>query len=221
MFFEAIVFQLAIGLPFPLIDSDIHNLNYDGLTYYASIQFDEASSVIIPELEPFYLWGSYTNDQKLSLLGQRYGQNNQTAIGGGYELPLFKNSPNTKWFIELGWVFNDLSTKEKVQDEVNFTFLVDRHNVDESRPIPVTVNSPYDQDSYETKTTIDNNWILNFGIRHNITDHAGVHISYTYQKLPMKFEIYDVVQRNNGNGWWEEYADVDGSSINLGFFVEF
>jgi hypothetical protein len=37
----------------------------------------------------------------------------------------------------------------------------------------------------------------------------------------MKFEIYDVVQRNNGNGWWEEYADVDGSSINLGFFVEF
>jgi hypothetical protein len=196
---EAIVFQLGMILSFPMGSPDIHNV------YESPGVFGRVGS------GPVYVWGSYKK-QSMSLLGQDMGDNSTLAAGLGFEAPIL---PKVSLFAEAGYGWYSLDADKTVQQETVFTYLVDRHNVHESRPIPVKVRHPYDQDSYETTFELSDGLIGRVGVTYHVTSNVKLDIAYRHQRMDTLYEVYDKESRAAGGGWWQERTVIDASAIEM------
>jgi hypothetical protein len=197
--FGPIVLQVGLSLAMPVGDSDINHVSESPGV------FGRVGS------GPVYVWGSY-NKQKLSLLGQDMGDNTTAAAGIGFEAPIL---PKLSLFAEAGYGWYSLDADRTVQQETVFTYLVDRHNVHESRPIPVTVNGPYDQDSYETTFELSDGLIGRVGVTYHVTSYIKLDVAYRHQRMDTLYEIYDKESRAAGGGWWQERTVIDASAIEM------
>jgi hypothetical protein len=166
---------------------------------------------------PVYAWAS-VGKGRLYTLGQRVSQGSSVSLGLGLAQPL---TPKLSAFAEAGYRFLDYSHSDTIQQEVAFTYLVDRHHVHESRPIPVTVNGPYDQDSYETTFELSDSPLARVGLTWHLTDHLSVDASYRFHRIPLLIEIYDEERRANGGGWWMEKTHIRNNALEMRLNWEF
>jgi hypothetical protein len=196
---EAIVFQLGLLMSFPMGSPDIHNVSESPWAFGRL------------GVGPVYAWGSYGH-QSVSLLGQSIGDNAQLAAGLGFEAPIL---PKLSLFAEVGQAWHSLDANETIQQETVFTYLVDRHHVHESRPVPVVVAGDYDQDSYETTFDIRDGLVARIGATYHVNDHVKLDLAYRHQRMDTLYEIYDQERRAGGLGWWQEKTAIDASAIEL------
>jgi len=197
--FEAFVLQLGLIMSFPMGSPDIHNVS-ESPGAYGRIG-----------LGPVYAWGSY-GSQSVSLLGQGIGDNTTIATGLGFTAPVL---PKISLFAEVGQAWYSLEADEKIQQETVFTYLVDRHNVHESRPVPVAISGNYDQESYETTFDIKDGLIARIGATYHVNDHVKLDLAYRHQRMDTLYEIYDQESRAAGFGFWLEDTTIDASAIEL------
>ena len=189
--------SLGLSLTSPTGNDNIHDLDPN----------PGAILKVQPGDLPVYGWASW-NDGDYRLLGQKMGQYQSLGLGVGLRAKVIDK---LSIFLEGGYSFNTGNFREDIQQEVVFTHLVSRHNVI-SRPIPVNVSGPYDQDSYETTATIDNSPVFRAGVSYDVVKHVRISALYAFQSIPVKYELFDAASRAAGGGWWEEndLVSVDG-----------
>jgi len=180
---------------------------------------DHQTTQELPSLElqlghedlPLYGWGS-VGTRDITLLGQNLGP--MSGLSGGLGVK-HNMSDKLSLFAEAGYSFNNTSTEEIIQQEIVFTRLVDRHQVHPSRPIPVDVNFPYDQESYATTYKVDNNMVYRIGIGYSLMDNLEIDAHYTFSQVPTKMEMYDEERREAGGGYWEEHETIDSGGFGI------
>lgn len=205
-FLAGLVLQAGVSANIPTGDSDI-------------IDFREAGAVHLKlhnSESPVYVWGSY-NRQGNYVLGQKISVIDAPSLGLGVKYCL---TPTLRLFGEIGYSFNNQDNRIGTQQEVVYTYLVDRHNVF-NRPIPVNVQYPYDQDSYATTYEIDNSVVAKIGIEYQVNDWFSVNGTFKYNRMNVLFELYDEEQIANGFGYWIEHETMDGSALEVQFLVNF
>lgn len=205
-FLAGLVLQAGVSANIPTGDSDI-------------IDFREAGAVHLKlhnSESPVYVWGSY-NKQGNYVLGQKISVIDAPSFGLGVKYCL---TPTLRLFGEVGYSFNNQDNRIGTQQEVVYTYLVDRHNVF-NRPIPVNVQYPYDQDSYATTYEIDNSVVAKIGIEYQVNDWFSVNGTFKYNRMNVLFELYDEEQRANGFGYWMEDETMDASALEVQFLVNF
>ena len=168
----------------------------------------------------FYAWGNLSYGQGY-LVGQSVSDLFTASGGVGYEHGL---TERINFRAEAGLAYPIHRTDHAIQQEVLYTYLVDRHAVDPSRPVPVTTLYPYDQESYESEFHIDYGTVLSVGLEFEVTEKVRVYAKYKYFHPKAVLEIWDeeLSARGNGTGgWWQEYRSIDMSTFQLGIGWEF
>jgi opacity protein-like surface antigen len=153
--------------------------------------------------------------QASRILGQNVSDLTMYTLGLGAKETFGK----LELFFVAGYTYIENENDSIVQQEIIFTELVRNHNV-ESRPIPVTVPSDYDQDSYETTYEIDGGFMGRVGIAYALTESIKLSGAYKYFTADEHIELYDEGQKPNG-GWWQESYGRDLSSFEIGISYEF
>jgi len=160
--FEAIIASLMFEIG---ASADFYD---DGIAEDYSIHLKVGS-----KNRPIYLWGSYS-DPEVGLLGQRFFTLETAAVGLGAK----KDFDDISVFFELGYAFNDPETEKiGIQQEVIYTYLVGRHNV-HNRPVPLDLDRPYDQTSYQTSYEVEDAFMGRIGIGYQVLDHLKVTAAY-------------------------------------------
>ena len=161
---------------------------------------------------PVYLWGSMDNNET-GFLGQPFSKNDVLAFGLGA-----RKSIGDFWvFGELGYASVDSSTHLKIQQEVVYTEIVRNHNVYQ-RPVPVDLTGPYDQVSYTTEYTIDDDYMARVGLGWDLGDHFGVTLAYRFFRPETYYNIIDTdwQERTGSEGYWEENSTTNLDTFELG-----
>lgn len=205
-FLGGLVLQAGVSLNSPAGDSDVVDFR-EIESYHLKLHKDEM---------PAYLWASNT-EQENFVLGQGISTIDANAFGFGLK---HKVSPKVTVFGEIGYSLNNETNDVVIQQEVIYTYLVDRHNVF-NRPVPVEVNRPYDQESYETTYTIENSFMAKIGVEYSVTDWFSVGAAYRFNRMEAKFELYDQERRDAGQGYWEERQTLDAGAFEVQFLVNF
>ncbi len=161
------------------------------------------------EESPLYAFGGY-EQLDVRMLGQAIGELDIFSVGLGAR----KNIGDFFVYGELGYGVLDNSPVDKIQQEIVYTELVGRHNV-EFRPIPVYPQGPYDQESYETVYEVDDGILGAIGVGYQPTEHLSFTIAYRPFYVREHMEIYDEERRARGGGWWQESRSLDLSSWQL------
>lgn len=159
---------------------------------------------VTKEDTPFYIHATY-EDMKVRMLGQPIGDTKIFTSGLGIRQ---KMTDGFFWHFELGFAYLDEGERDVIRQEVVYTELVGRHNV-EFRPIPVYPENDYDQDSYVAVWQVDNGWSGALGVGYEFNPHVSVSLNYRILNLKEHIEIYDEEQRANGGGWWQETRSRD------------
>lgn len=160
----------------------------------------------------FHAWGSAEYGQGY-LVGQSVSDFLTGSVGIGYSYSL---QPRLKLRAEAGVGYPLSRNDHAIQQEVAYTYLVGRHRVDDSRPVPVETRYPYDQESYETTLHYDYGAVIRLGVEFEATDNLSVFVFYKYFHPKTLIEIYDQEARDAGLGWWQEYRSTDMSTIQVG-----
>ena len=165
------------------------------------------------EEHPFYVYGQ-NETPNIRMLGQGIGDSSIYSLGVG---------ARKYWgvffvFGEVGYGVIDQGANRTIQQEIVYTELVLRHNV-EFRPIPVYPQGNYDQDSYETVWELDDGLLGAIGIGYQLGDHVSLTGAYRPFYVKEHIELYDAEKRKNGGGWWQETRSLDLSAFE--FRVEY
>lgn len=205
-FFAGLALQAGVGFNLPTGDGELTEFQEKGAIH---LKLHE-------EELPLYLWSSYT-EQENFILGQNTANIEALSFGLG---KTFEVSPKFNVFFELGYSSNKADADPVVQQEIAYTYLVDRHNV-VNRPIPVTVTRPYDQESYETTYEVDDSIIGKIGVSYDITESFSVGAAYRYNRIETKLELYDAESRAAGKGFWVENFTQDAGAVELQLLYSF
>ena len=167
------------------------------------------------EDKPYYLWGQW-EDLTVRMLGQGVADADIYSFGAGAR----KSYGDFFGFFEIGYGLVNEHPNSTIQQEIVYTELVLRHNV-EFRPIPVYPQGNYDQDSYETVWELDDGLLGEVGVGYQHSDNLSFTASYRPFYVREHIELYDAEQRANGGGWWQESRSRDLSSFQLRVQWEF
>ena len=202
-----LVLQIGIALNSDLSYND--NFYYDENTsYHLKLQKDEL---------PLYLTSSYSAATTTLVLGQDSSKNDITSFGLGLKKEIHEG---VNLFTEFALGIVDYTPIQNNVQEVAYTYLVSRHQV-EGRPIPVTTNYDYDQDSYSASLEIDNGFMVTFGMGFDITDHLTVNTAYRHFEPKGNIAIWDEESRSKGLGYWNENIRVPMNSLQLQILWQF
>lgn len=168
------------------------------------------------ETFPVYGWASYQQGE-FFILGQGVADTQAPSVGLGVTRDI---TPRLSVFAETGMAFNKLSNDKPIVQETAYTYLVGRHEV-ENRPVPVTVNYPYDQESYDTTYAVDNAFVAKLGLNFQISDSWSTSVAYRYSVANTLIEIFDFGAKEAGLGWWMEEATTDTSAVEVQFLYRF
>jgi hypothetical protein len=202
-------FVLQLGLTTPaVVPSGDHTIKQEDPGIAIAVRHQDT---------PVYAWGSwYRADAQL--LGQALAEIQPLSLGLGFGLEV---APRVALFGEAGYSWTRPSADSVIQQEVVFTRLVARHNVHESRPVPVRINGDYDQDSYATTYDLKDAPIYRIGVDWRAADNLHIRAAYRLHSIPAKLEIYDAEWRAAGQGYWEENDTLDASGFEVQLMVTF
>jgi opacity protein-like surface antigen len=181
-----------------------------------NISYKESPSIKLELGNKLYGWGEFSKGSNY-ILGQKVSSSYVFGAGVGYN---FEITPKTYWFLEGGIGYPLNVNNRLIQQEVTYTYLVGRHNVDESRPVPVP-NTPYDQEAYSSDWDIDYGLVARTGLKYSFTENFGISASYKYFNPRGYIAIWDEELRNAGGGWWEENVSVNMNVVELGLHYKF
>lgn len=179
----------------------------------AELHYEEPAALHLKvkhEDYPVYAWGSFGRGEYF-VLGQGTAKTQALSAGLGLTHDL---TPKVSVFAEAGVTFNKLDNDLVIQQEVAFTYLVDRHHVP-TRPIPVQTGADYDQDTYETTFEVNNPVVAKLGVNFDISNRWSTSVAYRWSKTDTLIEIYDFGAKEAGLGWWMEEASTDTSAIEV------
>ena len=159
----------------------------------------------------FHAWASGDYGQGY-LLGQSVSDYFTGSVGLGYGYSL---TDKLELRVEAGVGYPLARNNHEIQQEVAYTYLVGRHE-SEWRPVPVTVERPYGQDTYATTLHYDYGAVIRLGAEFEVTDNLSVLVNFKYFHPKTLIEIYDQEAKDNGGGWWQEYRSTDMSTIQVG-----
>ena len=207
----ALTLQLGAGLGYSPANND-------------SLAYDEDFSLharLFNDSNDFYPWASYSSGDN-RILGQNISDVQTVAVGAGYKFDL-----NDKLYgvFEAGYGYPFHVNDEWIQQEITFTYLVGRHQVHETRPVPVILQGPYDQDSYNSNWDIRGGLTFKAGVGTEINENWSIELNYSFFQPKGLIEIWrdESIRGGNpdGGGWWQEYVTVDMSTIDLRVNYEF
>lgn len=205
-FLTGVALQIGVSLNSPTGDSDVTDFR-EILGYHIKLQAEE---------KPAYLWGSWT-EQENFIHGQGVSDITSNAGGFGVKYEVF---PDITAYGELGYSVNNQTNDDVIQQEVIYTYLVDRHEVF-GRPVPVNLTGPYDQDSYETTYTVEGSVIGKLGVEYRVSRWFSVGAAYRFNRIEAKMELWDEELRGNGGGWWMERQTLDAGAFEVQFLINF
>lgn len=202
------MFDLILGVVLSQPVTSDYNFNV-GTSQSTRLQLDKNINEIDGGV---YGWIERSSgNQRVRLLGQEVTELSDTSFGVGvnhyitYRLSVFG---------EVGGSVLKASNKEVVQQEVVYTYLVDRHNVYD-RPIPVTTLYPYDQTSYNTDLEYKQSLIFRVGAAYDISHNWRVSAAYKNYSAVATTSLYDAELRQSGGGYWTENNNINLSSFEL------
>lgn len=159
----------------------------------------------------FHGWASAEYGQGY-LVGQSVSDFLTGSVGLGYS---HRIADRLNLLAEAGVGYPLSRNDHGIQQEVAYTYLVGRHE-SEWRPVPVTVDRPYGQSTYETTLHYDYGAVIRLGVEFEATDNLSVFVFYKYFHPKTLIEIYDQDAKDNGGGWWQEYRSTDMSTVQVG-----
>lgn len=166
-----------------------------------------------PRQKNYYAWISGSNGS-WKILGQSLTDVNTVSAGVGYNLDF---TDKISLFVEGGYAVPKLSgTNELVQQEVVYTYLVGRHNV-ENRPVPVPIGPPYDTSTYSTEIDIRSSAVINVGVEFEITENFSTEIGFKFLQPKTNVKLFNEEWVAEGGGYWEENKTLNMNSIGLTF----
>jgi hypothetical protein len=183
-----------------------------GYSQYQGEEVAEATYKIEVSHEdtPMYLWGGYEAFDS-RMLGQPLAETDLFSVGLGSR----KDVGDFFVFGEIGWGFISSDVNHEVQQEIIYTELVGRHNV-EGRPVPVTLLNEYKtSEGYESVWELSDGMMWRVGVGYAPTDSLSYTLSYRPFLVEEHIEIYDQDKKANGGGWWQETRSKDLSSFEL------
>jgi opacity protein-like surface antigen len=154
-----------------------------------------------------YLWAG-TEQPGLRLLGQGMGTATVDSAGLGFR----RSWDGLTVFAEAGYGRVDFRGDARQQQEVNYTYLVGRHNV-EGRPVPVECARP---GCFETEHTIDDALMGRVGLEYDAAPHVKLTASYRWMRADEYLAIWDAERHAAGKGWWEEHVQRDFGAFEIG-----
>jgi opacity protein-like surface antigen len=181
-----------------------------------AIDYREGPAVYLKLGEGLYGWGSFTKGKNY-VLGQKISYSYIAGLGAGYEVEF---NPVITGFMEAGIGYPINKNNYKIQQEVTYTYLVGRHNVDESRPVPVP-ERPYDQDAYKSDWDIDAGVMLRAGVSFDVTEKISADFSYRFFNPKGYIAIWDQESVDAGGGYWEENVNVNMNVVEFRIFYNF
>lgn len=205
-FLTGLAFQAGISLNTPTGDSDV-------------VDFREPYGIhlkVHKEDFPVYVWTSYSQQENF-VLGQGIADIDSFDFGFGTRTDV---ATNVALFLEAGYSVNDQNNSVEAQQEVVYTYLVDRHNV-ATRPIPVNVPGDYVTDTYSTVYDLEPGFVAKIGAEFQVTDNFSVNAAYRFERMEARFELYDGNNRTNGLGWWQERQTLDAGAFEVQFLFNF
>jgi len=203
----SLALQIRIAINSDLSFND--NFYYDEhASYHLKLQTEEL---------PIYLASSYSPSTSTLVLGQDSSKNNITSFGIGFKKEFYEG---INIFTELALGIVDSNPNQNNVQEVAYTYLVSRHQVD-GRPIPVNISYDYDQSSYKASLEIDNSYMFTFGIGFDVTDYLKVNTAYRHFQPKGNIAIWDEEYRAMGLGYWNENIRVPMNSLQLQILWEF
>jgi hypothetical protein len=164
---------------------------------------------------PVYIWGGY-EELSIRTLGQALGDSSIIGVGLGAK----KSIGDFYIFGEIGYGIVDQNENLQIQQEMVYTELVHNHE-SEYRPVPVTVNHNYDQDSYETLWEVDNGVMGRLGVGYELVGGLNVTLAYRPFYVKERMELWDEARRASEGGWWQESRTRNLSSFEVGIAYEF
>ena len=158
---------------------------------------------------PVYLWGLYEGPTA-KILGQPMGDMDLFSVGVGTSL---KVSRAVRVFIETGYVFTDIELNDNVVDEVNYTWLVSRHDAGGNRNVPVPC--AYNPGCYDYQYSVDDGVVARVGVRWELSPNVAVTGSYKFTYLDQEMTIKRP-EFEDGQGYWREDETLDLSAFEVG-----
>lgn len=181
-----------------------------------TIDYRESPSIYLKLGEGLYGWSSFAKGSNY-ILGQKISSSYVAGIGAGYE---YNFNPVFKVFAEAGIGYPYNVNDYNIQQEVTYTYLVGRHNVDSSRPVPVP-DRPYDQEAYRSDWDIKSGAILRAGVGFDVTEHISADFSYRFFNPEGYIAIWDQEKVDAGGGYWEERVNVNMNVVEFRIMYEF
>lgn len=159
---------------------------------------------------PVYGWGAYEPEVGVKLRGQPLADVDTLSFGIGAR----KSWDNFFVALETGYSLVDTSVNAEIQQEVVYTHLVARHNVYQ-RPVPVTVDGPYDTKGYTSSWEADDGPMARLVIGYQLSDHVALTGAYKWLYVDQEMYIRDI-NWQPGRGYWREDNQIDLSSVEVG-----
>jgi hypothetical protein len=161
---------------------------------------------------PLYLTAGW-DQPKVKVLGQPIADTNIYTFGLGtwYEVG------SVSLFVESGLALVDPEIDSGVQQEVVYTYLVGRHNV-EGRPVPVDVVNG--NEGYTSSYEVDDAPFLRIGAQWQVFEHVAVSASYRF--LEADTEMF--IKRSGweeGKGYWREDNTANFGAAEVVLWVTF
>lgn len=182
-----------------------------------TIDYREPFSIRVELMDSkIYPWVSIGKGS-ITMYGQGLSSVYNVGVGVGYRIPL-TNKITLR--AEAGAAYPIMKTNHVIQQEVAYTYLVDRHE-SEWRPIPVTPQGPYEQESYGTTWEVEPSAVIRVGADFELTTHLTLSFNLRFQNPKALIEIYDHEAKANGGGWWQEFSHVNQHTAELGLTWRF
>lgn len=181
----------------------------------SDIELGAGPSLYSDQMEPSYHYKfSYKRDSwpvygvlqyeepTIRMRGQPLGDSQLLTVGLGAR----KYWGNFFVMGEFGFTIVEEGARERIQREVTYTELVDRHNVT-GRPVP------FDRKGYETLWELDHGFSGAVGIGWVLWEHVVLTASYRALYVDEHIEVWDPVRREEKGQWWQESRSRDLSAF--------